>query len=348
MTRIAFLIVLLLAAAPLTARAGDPHPLFADHAPITLTITAPFGELTRAAERSTEPFPASLDYHGDAPETHAIELSARGLSRRSRVLCDFPPLRIAFKEKPADASFFDGQKRLKLVTHCKRSSRFQQYYLMEYAAYRLLNVITPLSLKVRMAQIDYVEATSGKTVISRLGFLIEDTDDAAKRNDMVEIDVPDIAKEQLNAADAARYAVFQYMIGNLDWSMHSGAEGRDCCHNTKLIGAKGAGQDNLIPVPYDFDYSGLVNAPYAVPPESIAVREVRQRHYRGFCAFNEEARAATGEFRAEKDALMAVLADISPLSERTRKSAQKYLTEFFDDIADDTSVEKELLATCRR
>ncbi len=348
MTRLIFISALFFAMAPSTLNAGDPHPLFADDDTIKLTITAPFKDLVRKAERSTDPFEASLDYHGAAPETHAIMLSARGNSRRTRTLCDFPPLRIEFAEKPEDASFFDGQKRLKLVTHCKRSSRFQQYYLMEYAAYRLLNVMTPMSLKVRIAEIDYVEAKNGKPIISRLGFLIEDTDDAAKRNNMVEIDTPDIDKGQLNNEDAGLYAVFQYMIGNLDWSMHSGPGGKDCCHNTKLIGADETLHNNLVPVPYDFDYAGLINAPYAVPPENIPVRNVRQRRYRGFCAHNDDARSAAAAFRGKEEELTAVLSDIPGLDEKIQSSATRFLAEFFEDIADDEALEKNLLRTCRK
>ena len=348
MTRIIVLLSALFAMAPSALKAGDPHPLFADHDVIKLTITAPFNDLTRKAEKSTDPYEANLVYDGATPETHAIMLSARGNSRRNRVLCDFPPLRIEFSRKPEDASFFDGQKRLKLVTHCKRSSRFQQYYLMEYAAYRLLNVMTPMSLKVRMAEIDYIEAKSGKTVINRLGFLIEDTDDAARRNNMVEIDTPDINKEQLDADEAGLYAVFQYMIGNLDWSMHSGPGGKDCCHNTKLIAADGAFSNKLVPVPYDFDYSGLVNAPYAVPPENVPVRTVRQRRYRGFCAHNDQARAAAAAFRGKQSELKAVLSDIPGLNESTQKDAMRFLDDFFEDIADDAALEKNLLRDCRK
>jgi len=348
MMRIFSAILWIVLAAPFAASAKDPHPLFADDDVIKLTITGPFSEITRKAERSTDPYAATLDLHGDTPETRAIDLSARGLSRRNRALCDFPPLRIAFQEKPEDASFFDGQKRLKLVTHCKKSSRFQQYYLLEYAAYRLLNVMTPLSLKVRMAEIDYVEAKNGKTVISRLGFLIEDTDDAAKRNNMVEIDTPDISKTQLNTDHAGLYAIFQYMIGNLDWSMHSGVDGKDCCHNTKLIGAETTPMSNLIPVPYDFDYSGLVNAPYAVPPETVPVRTVRQRRYRGFCAHNSEARAAADAFRENQTGLLGVLSEIPGLDDRTRSSAEKFIGGFFDDIADEDALEKNLLKHCRK
>lgn len=335
-----------LAAAPALAK-GDPKPLFADDAPITLTITGPINELVRRAERSTDPFEANLSVSGAQPETLAIELSARGNSRRRPEVCRFPPLRIAFSQKPGDASLFDGQKRLKLVTHCNKSERFQQHYLLEYAAYRLYNIVTPVSLKVRLATITYREEGKDKPIITRSGFLIEDTDDAAERNGLVELDLPDIAMAQLNPEDAGRYAVFQYMIGNLDWSMHSGPDGEDCCHNTKLVAADKAATTNFAPVPYDFDYSGLVDAPYAVPPEEVSVRTVRQRRFRGFCQHSDEALAAAATLRKDKAAFLDVFSQIPGLDERQQEKAQNYLGSFFEDIANDESVRKELLRDCR-
>lgn len=329
------------------ALAKNPHPLFADDEMISLTITAPMNTLVRRAERSTEPHNATLTINGAAAETHEIFLSARGNSRRRQEVCNFPPLRIEFKEKPEDASYFDGQKRLKLVTHCKRSARFQQYYLLEYTAYRLLNVASPLSLKVRLAEIDYVEEESGKSMIKRYGFLIEDTDDAAKRNGQKEIDLPDIDMSQLDPVHAGRYAVLQYMIGNLDWSMHSGPDGKDCCHNTKLIGADKSAINGLVPIAYDFDYSGLVDAPYAIPPDSVKVRSVRTRRYRGFCAHNTQALAAIANIRADREAYFAVIDTTQGLEKNTRKSARRFLEDFFKDIETDGSAQKELLKYCR-
>lgn len=329
------------------ALAKDPHPLFAEDTPIKITITAPFDELVRKAERSTDPYDASLTLEGEAAETHAIILSARGKSRRRSELCNFPPLRVEFAQKPEDTSFFDGQKRLKLVTHCKRLTRFQQYYLLEYSAYRLLNVLTPVSLKVRLAEIDYVDSKNGKTVVSRMGFFIEDTDDAAKRNDLYEIDTPDIDVDQLNIDAAAQYAVFQYMIGNLDWSMHNGPDESDCCHNTKLVGSEKKATTDLKPVAYDFDYSGLVGAPYSAPPESVKVKSTRTRRYRGFCAQNDAALAAIEKFRAHQTELLSVYDDIPGMSGGTKRSAIRYIEAFFKDIETDKKVDRNLFRYCR-
>jgi len=329
------------------ASAKDPKILFQSDEMLRIRIEAPFSELARKAPNSTDPYTATLILGGETEEQLAITLSARGKSRRDRNLCTFPPLRVAFSEKPNELSLFYKQKRLKLVTHCRKSSAYQQYYLLEYTAYKLLNVMTPVSLRVRIAEIDYVESGSGKTIATRIGFFIEDTDDAAKRNDMKEIDLPDIDMPQLNTQAAARYALFQYMIGNLDWSMHNGPEDLDCCHNTKLVGAAKDAVNDLIPVPYDFDYSGLVNAPYAAPPAEIRIQTVRTRRYRGFCAHNAEALSEARLIMANRQAFHDVIESIPVLSDNKKRGTHKYLDKFFGAIENDETMGKRVLAACR-
>ena len=338
-------IVMALMLQPVLAKA--PKPLFASDEVLEITLTAPFRTIIKNAPTSTDPFTASLTLQGEASETHTIELSARGNSRRDKKVCQFPPLRVEFSEKPGDTSLFDGQKRLKLVTHCRRTRNFDQHYLLEYAAYKLFNVVTPHSLKVRLAKIEYVEAENGRTMYSRMGFFIEDTDDAAKRNDIKEIDIAGIDVAQLDPSAAANYALFQFMIGNLDWSMHSSLEGDDCCHNTKLIGSREEPLDALSPVPYDFDYSGLVNTPYAIPPETINVRSVRTRRYRGFCVHNDELRNAIPLFIEKREELYAAIENIDALKNSKRNSATRFLGSFFKVIEDDRRLQSQIFERCR-
>ncbi len=327
------------------AIANDAKPLFAEDTVLKIRINAPFREIVRKAPEATDAHAAEIAFAGEA---HAIALSARGNSRRDPNICKFPPLRVEFNEKPGETSIFNGQKRLKLVTHCRSSRRYQQYYLLEYAAYKLLNVMTPLSLRVRLAEIDYVEADTGKTIISRFGFFIEDADDAAKRNGVKEIDIERIDIGQLNVDAAVRVAVFQYMIGNLDWSMTNGPPGENCCHNAKLIGARAEPLRNIVPVPYDFDYSGLVDAPYAVPPESVSIRSVRTRRYRGFCVHSSQALEAAAAFGEKRGAIYAALDAVQGLEERNKKSARRYLDGFFENIADGKKFEAHMLKYCRK
>ncbi|MGL4541455.1 MAG: hypothetical protein ACRCUI_02970, partial [Polymorphobacter sp.] len=219
----------LLAVLAATVSAKPAKPLFADSEMLRLTITAPAASFTQGKAKAENAVAATLAVEGAAPDTLAITLAPRGLTRRKREVCAFPPLRIEFPAKPAAGSLFAGQKRLKLVSHCRPGEGFQQFLLVEYAAYRLYNALTPASFAVRLASISYVD-DSGKPVTTRLGFLIETTGDMAKRNDSDEFETAErILVAQLAPADAARFAVFQYMIGNLDWAMNMGPPGANCC-----------------------------------------------------------------------------------------------------------------------
>ena len=345
--RIAFVLALTAAAQPGGSAPAKPAtPLFASDAPIRIGLKGPISAIVRTPSSLRTARPATLTLIAPASETHAILLSPRGLTRRLKITCGFPPLRLEFASKPAAASLFKGQRRLKLTTHCQNASQHQQYVLLEYAAYRLFNIVSPHGLRARIATVDYSEG-DGRPLISRLGFLVEDSDDAAKRNGYVEARMPPhISPSQLDPAHAARAALFEYMIGNLDWSMKAGPQGDTCCHNFRLFGASQAARTSLVPVPYDFDYSGFVNAPYAVPPQGIPVSSVRERRYRGHCIHNAQALRAAAEFRGKRAELMAVLASVPQLNEGRRRSASAYLDGFFRDIATDEDVTRRLLKTC--
>jgi hypothetical protein len=324
-----------------------PKPLFDSDAIIELRIEAPFDSLVRTAPDSTKPYDAKFSLLEPTSEMHEIQLSARGISRRNPVTCDFPPLRIDFKEKPGETSLFRGQRSLKLATHCRKSSEFQNYDLLEFAAFRLFNVLTPVSFRVRLAEIDYVEAHTGSVRTHRFGFLIEDIDALGARNGLKEVKTDKIERGQLNASAVARSDLFQYMIGNQDWSDRLPTAGRICCHNIKLLGTATADPRDLIPVPYDFDSSGFVDAPYALPPVGVPIATVRERNYRGLCQFNAQVSDAARDFLAKRTELLASLDSTPDLSERSKKSAREYLEGFFKEIADPGRFKAHILDKCR-
>lgn len=317
-------------------------PLFADDAVLEMTLSGPIGEIVRRAERSTTPHPATLTIAG---KSYAVELSARGLSRRKRENCRFPPLRIAFPEKPEETSLFHKQRRIKLVTHCQDRDAAEQTVLREYAAYRLYNLVTAESLKARLARITYVDG--GETMTTRIGFLIEDADDAARRLGMKEVDIGDINSSRVDRDDAARFALFQYMIGNTDWAMIVGPDPTDCCHNAKLLGPTKDAKTGLTPVPYDFDNAGLVDAPYAFPNASLGTNSVKTRVYRGFCSLNGLIPAEAERLKALRTAFEAEINAVPGLSAKTRNAMLKYLAGFYSDAADRKSLERKVLRKCR-
>lgn len=323
------------------ARAGEATPLFASDEPVAITISAPWKDVARASPDDA-PIAGQLKV-GD--ETLPVLIGTRGKSRREKHVCTFPPLRIEFAEKPPQSSLFRKQDKLKLVTYCRRGSAHQQFLLKEYAAYKLYNAATPESFRARLVHVSYV--SKDKLDIERTGFFIEDVDDLAKRVDREEVERGRTPIAMHDQSAAARAAVFEYMIGNLDWDMTAGPAGENCCHNIKFIAASKTAESGIVAVPYDFDMSGFVDAPYAVPPEQFRIRSVTSRVFRGFCTHNAETRAAAADFRARRAALDAAVRETPGLSSGSVKKATAYLDGFFKAVADDAAVEKNLVAKCR-
>lgn len=323
------------------AAAQAPAPLFASSDPIALTIKAPLSSVMRDREGRGSVAGTLVDPAG---HNLPVNLELRGLTRRTADICDFPPLRVQFVQAPPATSLFAGQNRLKLVTHCRNSASFQQQVLLEYAAYQMYNVLTPRSFRVRLANINYQDA-SGRPIISRVGFFIEEVRDVARRNGTSEVRAAErIPVAYLSPPDAARAALFEHMIGNHDWSMRAGPVGDECCHNFKLIGVAAPGA--TIPVPYDFDYSGLVGAPYATPPDQLGISDVRQRFFRGYCMHNAHTVAAAQQMRQARPQILAALAQVPGLTEGTKRNASNYLDRFFADIGSDADVTSKVLRRC--
>lgn len=340
-------ILFALAASPAAAQTR----LFSEDSEVQLLLEAPLTTLIREAPRTTAPRPATLTLLGAGePQPWTIELSARGLSRRTRGYCTVPPLRLDLSAAATRGTVFQGQERLKLVVRCRPGSSYEQLVVLEYLAYRLYNEITPMSYRVRPARVTYRDTDGRRREETQFNYLIEHVDDVARRNRRVALEVQptEVDATHLDPQAAARFALFQFMISNLDWDMTSGVAGEECCHNTKLLASSATSRSGLIPAPYDFDSSGLVAAPYAAPPNSLPVDDVRTRLYRGLCRHNDQAPAAIETFRSRRTALNAVIAGETRLSEARRRTAQRFIDGFFEIIDNPDRVERQIIQNCRR
>jgi hypothetical protein len=335
-------ILVALAAVALTApaRAQQPAtPLFAGDMPLRLTLQGPLAAIVRDRQNENAR-PGMLTLDG---QTFPVGLSPRGITRRAPDICDFPPLRVDVRSAP-EGSLFAGHRRLKLVTHCKKNEGHQQHVLLEYLAYRIYNLLTPQSFRARLAIIDYRDG-DGLSVATRYGFLIEDIYHVGQRNGFTQARTPDVVPAStLSAREAARAAMFQYMIGNLDFSMRAGPDGEGCCHNFRLM-QKGS-NPALVPVPYDFDFSGFVDAPYATPPAEIEVANVRVRKYRGYCAHNAHALTTAADLRAKRGQIYALITGLPELQPARARKATAYLDQFFSQIQTDDSTRTRVLKGC--
>ena len=337
-------VLALLFTATAMAKDGDkPAKIFDRDDVIAVTIEGPWRAVARASNNTTT-WPGQFSYtSADGSIVRIpVTISRRGLTR-ARV-CDFPPLRLDFDKEAAKGTAFRGAGNLKLVTHCFQSERYSQYYVKEYLAYRMYNLVTPLSFRVQGLDARYVEAGNDSKAVERFAFLIEDPDDIAKRNDLEKLTIKETKPSQLDPLQTDRYVMFQYLIGNLDWAVLSGP-GETCCHNARLLAPPGGGL--ITPVPYDLDSSGLVNAHYAAPPAALRVRDVTDRLYRGFCAHNGEVPGVLQEFRALQPQFMAMIENEPRLNERTRKEASRYLADFYEELETDKDVQRKLIGNCR-
>ncbi len=267
---------------------------------------------------------------------------------RASVFVNFHPSACGSNKEEVKGTLFRGQDSLKLVTHCESAKKFEQYFILEMLSYRMYNLITDFSFRVRPLNVTYIDSDNGKKYEDRFGFLIEDDSDVAKRHDLKKVNVSKVRLSQLEPRETSEMSLFHYMISNVDWSALSGPDD-SCCHNTKLIGPEPLQKgDRVYPIPYDFDSSGLVNAHYAVPAAGLPVKTVTQRLYRGYCVFNDELEATREEFLKQETAIYALINNEDRLFTNTKNKSIKYLEKFFDIIKDPKDFDKLIIRKCRK
>lgn len=339
--------ILLLAALACTqAGADESPPLFESEHTLQVRIEAPIRTL--AVQRSdTEYLDGTFTYLDASGAEQALDLKirARGNYRRQKKTCRFPPIRLNFRKKQVEGTEFSGQDKLKLVTHCNhRRAIYEQYILKEFMAYRIFKLFTDASFNARLLKVTWVDSEKDDDAgITRYAFLIEDDDLLGERIGASLVKLPRIAYAELDPAQASLVAVFEYFIGNTDYSMVLGAQDDDCCHNVVLFGEAGAG---YLPVPYDFDFSGLVNARYAEPNPKLPIRSVLRRLYRGNCMHNDRLDGTFARFRENREAIRQIVTTAEGLDDKTRDRALSYLDSFYADIDSPAAVEENFLRTC--
>lgn len=339
---------LLLLLAPLGPAMADDtaDPLFRSDEMLEITLQGPFSRIM--AERSIEDEADGRIIYTEADGRRMqfdIGLRTRGNYRRRDTVCEFAPLRLNFRKGEVKDSLFHKQDKLKLVTHCVPNDlSYRRGVLREYLAYRIFNLMTDKSYRVRLAHITYEDTEPGHEPVTEYGILIEHHDRLAKRIGMQRVEGE--ARVRLAKLDQAHLqlgSVFQYLIGNTDFSPISSEEETDCCHNYKLFGA---GEDTYVAIPYDFDLSGFVNNQYATPNPRFGIRDVKQRLYRGRCMNNAMLEETLARYREKKDEILALVYDEPRLSKGARFTQRNYLREFFKTIDKPERVQSRMLDKC--
>jgi len=336
---VAFLLALVLAPC---GRAAD-LPLFQSSEALQLTLEFPVETLVR--EKSERPvLDGMLRFSNADGEAVEIEMSMTTRGKSRLAYCRFPPLTLNLKRKQARGTVFDGQNKLKIVTHCRNGNVHQRYLHQEYGIYRAFNVLSEYSYRVRLLRITYRDSEGKRDDEVQDAFFIESHNEVALRRGMERSRVEKIRPEQLDYAQAATFILFQYLIANTDWSMFKGPGEDGCCHNGKVIIEPGTAL-NWIVLPYDFDQAGLINTKYSMPAEALGIRTVRQRLYRGRCVFNDQLPATVALFNAKR---AEIEKEIIPagLNKRSSNSSLKYIDEFYRTINDPKQFERRITGDC--
>lgn len=318
--------------------------LFESHDILEVRIVAPLTTFSR--ERSDVDYlDGTFGYTDELGESKTFDLKmrARGRYRRQKKTCNFPPVRLNFKTDQVEGTALDGEDKLKLVTHCRnKRDKNEQYVLREYMAYRILQILTDKSFRTRLLRITYTNNEKDEEPMTKLGFIIEDDDNMGDRLGLTPLETKSLNYRDLNARQTNLINIFQFMIGNTDFSLIRGPNDDDCCHNSVPF----QDSDLISPVPYDFDFAGLVDAPYAEPNAQLKLRNVRTRLYRGRCDNNEHIPASIAHIVSKQAEIFALMDEIVDFDKASRQSVARYLNEFFAGVSDQRYITKNLIRKC--
>jgi hypothetical protein len=319
---------------------GRPARLFRSTEPVVMWLTSDFKTVFKDRDStSTKRYPATMRFLTEKGDTASldVQLATRGHYRLKASSCSVPPLKVFFDKEKTKGTLFAGEGSLKLATHCQKGERYAQNMYVEYAIYAMYNVFTPLSLRARLATVTWSDPRDPGFAITRPGFWTEDDDEMAARNHGKILTQTGGHAEEMDPRQMAITDVFQYMIGNTDHSLLM-------LHNYRIVQTDTS--MGFFPMAYDFDWSGLVNAPYARPDYRLPIKMVTDRLYRGGCHPLDLLAKTLGEYRMKKGEVYGVLTGLKALEPKRLKEATEYLDEFYKFIDDPGNVRRELRRVC--
>ena len=316
---------------------AESRKLFQDPAPLEFTLASDFKLLNKErTPNNTKRFPGTLSIPSLSKEL-PVQLGSRGHLRLNTRTCEFVPIRVEFPKEGIAGTPFEGQTNLKLGTHCQNDKEFDQYVLREYLTYRVVNLVTPRSYRARLARGTYVDAATKKPVATHNALFLEHDNDVARRLGGRDVSLPRIEFKDLDRDALTQMMLIEYMVGNTDYSIWA-------LHNVTIVQDK---KRTLIPVAYDFDMSGMVHPPYAIPDPKLHLRAVTDRLYRGPCRTVEELNTAAEPFRAHKADMLSTIDAMKDLNSSHRSEMKDYLDSFFRTIETPESIKKNFVNGCK-
>jgi len=270
--------------------------------------------------------------------TRNIKIKARGNNRRQT--CFHPPIFLNFPKKEAHFKQFEDFDKLKMVDYCKPGNIYEKYLFSEYYVYKLYNILTPYSFRVRLLKVKYIDSSGKKKPRTNYAFIIENVNQLAQRMNGIYFNREKISSRDVDAEYETLMSIFQFMIGNTDWSI-------PVLHNIKLVKVNDIKKPLPITIPYDFDYTGIVNTIYAIPIDELGIESVTERLFRGLCRDRSEYQKVFDLFLSKKEEIMNVYTESPYMDKNQVKYALSYLKEFYRIIESNASINNYIMGECR-
>ena len=316
----------------------DSIKFFTDEGMIEMTLTTDIGKLQIKENVETyQPADISVRFPDNTVISEQIQLYARGKSRR--VNCELPPIMLDFHNTTSPKLY--PLSRLKLIVGCANSGVDEQLLLKEFIIYKIYNLFEEKSFRARLTKVTYKDSRGKMKSYSQYAFLLEDVDDMAKRNGCKASKKVAFAVDENDPALMNKVDIFEYMIGNTDWSVPGN-------HNIKMIYPSNDEKAKVLPVPYDFDNSGFVNAYYAIPSDVIGTTAVTQRVYRGYSRTMAEVKSTLDIFRVKRESINSLINGFELLKPKTKKDIIDYLDDFYKTINNESKVKSIFVDNARK
>ncbi|MFT5738336.1 MAG: hypothetical protein ACJAU2_001100 [Maribacter sp.] len=320
---------------------GKVSKLFATQTMLPVELSYSNRDLKKHTNYSTY-LDTDLTYSdvADTKTTLPVRIRARGNFRRKN--CYFTPVKFRIKKEDAKGTLFKGNKELKLVLPCLKETNANDNVIKELLAYKLFEVVSEYHFKTRLLDLSLNEARGKKIENHNVkAFFIEDIDELEDRfgGKKLKRNVHPLQQDSLHSI---RNAFFQYMIGNTDFS--TGYQ-----HNQKILFVNGSS----IPIPYDFDMSGLCNVSYSIVSKiegkELPLESVTVRLYRGFNRSDATISIIKDEFLENRIKMIAIVDGHEDYFDNPKEFAKckEYLLEFFSILESPTKFKTEILDTRR-
>ena len=271
-----------------------------------------------------------------------VKVKYRGQSRYEG--CKYPPARIILRKPLYEGPDSGRIKKIKLVNQCQPGTTFGDYVIREYIVYKLYNVVTDTSFRARLVRLSYIDTEKKRRPIIQYGILLEPEGLVESRLNLIEVKTKAVSMRHMLPTMIDRIAIFNYMVSNWDWSVPGQ-------HNISVFSSpifEFAGQG--VPIPFDFDLAGVVNADYAIPLPETGLKNNRDRTFLGICRSREVFQGELLNFMAKKDEFYSVIDNSPYLSKAAKRDITYFLDQFFDQLEKPRSFERLLdlfLANCK-